>query len=375
MKSLQLSSSLAILAGLSACSAFDSQSGSSTFTENASHKTPGVLQVVDQINLVSSGSDATVQDSNLINAWGLAFNPAGAAWVSDNGTGLSTVYDASGKLKLTVRIPAPPQSCASSSSQSALTSKPTGQVFNTDNSQLKQDLFIFATEDGTIAGWQPSDGTTAVIRVDNSATGATYKGVTLASSGSDTRIYAANFSAGTIDAFDTDYNPIRTAGGFIDPNLPSGYAPFNVKRFTSGIMVAYALQDSTKHDDVPGAGNGYIDLFDMEGTLKQRLISTGALNAPWGMTITPSGFGNIPGELLIGNFGDGTINVYTLDTDSTSARFMGKLGSSSDTPLVIDGLWALEFGPGAGGFETSQLYFTAGPNEEKSGLFGRLEAR
>ncbi|MEO6576684.1 MAG: TIGR03118 family protein, partial [Polyangiaceae bacterium] len=330
-------------------------------------------------------------DANLVNAWGLAFAPSGHAWVNANGTGLSQVYGAQGELQLSVSIPAPPSSCTSSA---PAVSAPTGNVFNPDADTFNGDTFIFVTEDGTIAGWQSSFGATARLRVDNSQSTALYKGVTLsrtvetkmhADSRHDggardrgTRLYAANFHAGSIDVFNRRYEAVQAEGGFVDSSLPMGYAPFNVQAIDAGIIVTYALQGADKKDDVKGLGNGFVDLFDRRGFLIQRLISNGALDSPWGIAFAPSDFGGLGGRLLVGNFGNGMINAYSVDFSQGSqipVEFVGALGTSSGTPLVIDGLWALRFGPGAAGFGTNQLFYTAGPNDEAHGLFGRIDAQ
>jgi uncharacterized protein (TIGR03118 family) len=324
---------------------------------------PAASGLVARTDIVT---DAT--DSNLVNAWGLAFNPAGVAWVSANGSGLSEVYDANGGHvigPITVPVPAgatPP-------------SAPTGQAFNGNPSAFLGDVFIFVTEDGTISGWQPSDGTTAgssaMLRVDNSASGAVYKGVALGTATDGTpRLYAANFNAGTVDMFDGMYHPMAAA--FMDPQLPAGFAPFNVAVVQGAVLVSYAMQNAAKHDDVAGAGNGFVNLFDGNGTLLGRLLSGGELNSPWGMTISPSTFAAAPDRLLVGNFGDGLVHFYTFDINTRTATSVGTLNGAAGAPMTIDGLWALQFGPGTGGFATDTLFFTAGPGMEMHGVFGRL---
>jgi uncharacterized protein (TIGR03118 family) len=242
---------------------------------------------------------------------------------------------------------------------------------------LQGDRFVFATEDGTIAGWQPSAGGTssATIRVDNSGSGAVYKGVALATRGSKTRLFAANFRAGTVDAFDGSYTALDLPGGFRDKDLPSGFAPFNVVPIQGGILVTYAQQDPDKKDDVDGQGLGYVDLFDFDGELIVRLISQGALNAPWGIAASTTNFGDVPFRMYVGNFGDGTIQVYRMENVNQLASLVheGQLADDSGKPLVIDGLWSLAFGPDTGGFSSQSLYFTAGPNDEQNGVFGKLD--
>jgi len=327
----------------------------------------------NEVNRNDIVTDAS--DPSLINAWGLAFNPMGVAWVSANGTGVSEVYDSNGNHVIPpITIP-PPAALIPAGPQAPST--PTGQVFNGDVSSFAGDAFIFVTEDGTISGWQPALGSTAALRVDNSASTAVYKGVTIgtASSG-ENLLYAANFHNGTVDVYDASYAPVAVAGGFIDPQLPAGFAPFNVAAVNGDILVSYALQDEDMEDDVAGAGNGFIDLYDGDGNLLGRLLSGNELNSPWGMTISPFSFGAAPNNLIVGNFGDGRIHIYNFDFNGTpQAVLAGELEDNNQTPITIDGLWALQFGPGTGGFASDTLYFTAGPNDETGGIFGSLTSR
>jgi uncharacterized protein (TIGR03118 family) len=326
-----------------------------------------------QTNLIADQpGSATMIDTGLVNAWGLAFNPSGVAWLSANGSGLALAYDAAGNSKIRVTVPPPP------SGQSP--SAPTGQVFNGNASAFKGDVFIFATEDGTISGWQPTDTTNAVLRVDNSGNKAVYKGLTISSMDGTILLLAADFHNNRVDVFDMNYQPAPRSGAFVDPCLPAGYAPFNVLAHRGQILVAYALQDADAHDDVKGAGNGFVDVFDNDGRFKGRLISRGALNSPWGMafmastTEITSPRAQPKERLLVGNFGDGRIDAYdvSLTGRSMEATFLGPIVDATGTAIVIDGLWSIAFGPGSGGFAATDLFFTAGPSDEKHGLFGRL---
>jgi uncharacterized protein (TIGR03118 family) len=264
-------------------------------------------------------------------------------------------------------------------------SAPTGTVFNQDAADFLADKFLFATEDGTIAGWQSGD--TAVLRVDNSASSAVYKGIAIANTTllHPARIFAANFRAGTVDAFDADYKPVACSGRFVDHDLPSGFAPFNVMVVErSLVLVTYAKQNDAKHDDVAGPGNGFVNVFDLDGTRLARLISQGPLDSPWGMAIVPDAFGNLGDTLLVGNFGDGHIHAFQIARDSQQemeqqgqeqsirAELLGSVGDTQGAPLAIDGLWALQFGVDAGGFSSNTLYYTAGPVHETQGIFGML---
>jgi uncharacterized protein (TIGR03118 family) len=322
--------------------------------------TPAIAAVFRRTVLLT---DQTNPD--LVNAWGLAFNQtAGPAWIANAGTGTSSVLDGRNKLLLTVTVPAP---------EGVDKAAPTGIVFNANKDAFKGDAFVFVTEDGTVAGWQQGIG--ASLRVDNSASQAIYKGATIADVKGKPRLYATNFHAGRVDVYDQDYAVVPQANGaFTDPSVPSGFAPFNADAVGNLILVTYAKQDEDAHDDVKGAGNGFLDAFDTEGNLVARLASSGTLNSPWGLAVTPDDFGPIPHRLLVGNFGDGLINVFDVDLSQSGLRadFEGQIGDRRGVPLAIEGLWSLRF-PGGPGFDPSQLYFTAGPGDEEHGEYGRLD--
>jgi uncharacterized protein (TIGR03118 family) len=338
-----------------------------------------------QTNLVSDiPGKARVTDPNLVNPWGLSHGPATPWWVSDNGKGVSTLYKGDGTpfpvgSPLVVTIPPP------AGSPAGTTSAPTGNVFNgtsdfvvTENNVSRPSLFIFATEDGTISGWNLTvDKTNAIREVDNSASGAVYKGLALGHNASGNFLYATNFHAGTIDVFDAHFASAKLAGSFIDPKLPpcsndktkACFAPFGIQNINGKIYVTYALQKlPDKHDDQAGPGNGFVDVFDTSGHLLQRLISHGELNSPWGLALAPQGFGRFGKDLLVGNFGDGHINAYKPGTGA----FRGQLKDQKGNPITINGLWALGFGNGALAGPTDTLFFTAGINDEADGLFGLI---
>ena len=329
-----------------------------------------LADVFFQTNLTSDlPGVAGNQDPNLVNPWGIALGPTTPFWISDNGTGLSTLYNGAGQnfpvgSPLVVTIPPPGGGTPPAA--------PTGVVFN-GTSDFSGARFIFATEDGTICAW--SGGTSATLAVDSSASGAIYKGLALAQNGAANLLYATNFNSGQIEVFNSAFGPVTVPGGFVDPNLPAGYAPFNIQNIGGLLYVTYAKKDLAGKDDMPGPGNGFVDVFDVNGVLQRRLISGGALNSPWGLALATGNVGAFSNDLLVGNFGDGTINAF----DPVTGSFLGSLRDVNDNPIVNEGLWGLAFGNGAQGSSKNALYFTAGipgPDQvEDHGLFGELQVR
>lgn len=326
---------------------------------------PALAQKVDITYLTSDlPAVGAFHDANLVNSWGLSIAPTGAWWVSDNATGLSTLYIASGAPQsLVVTIP---------SATGQGTGTPTGTVYNASTTDFKihgfTTPFLFCTEDGTVSGWYA--GTTAFIAVNNN-NGAVYKGLTLATANGANYLYVANFHAGTVEVYDGNYAAHSFGpNAFVDSSLPSGYAPFNVQVIPGNkLVVTYALQDAAKHDDVPGPGNGAADVFDTQGNLLFRLVRNVYLNSPWGVVVAPaSGFGGLSGDLLIGNFGSGLITAY----NASNGAWIGNVLNANDLPVQIDGLWALAFGNGSQGGPATTLYFAAGPYGEAHGIFGSI---
>jgi uncharacterized protein (TIGR03118 family) len=315
-----------------------------------------------QTNLVSDiPGMAKTTDPDLVNPWGVSFSDASPFWVSDNGTGLATLYTGAGdKLGLTVTIPG----------IGGGMSAPTGQVFNSTAS-FNSDLFIFASEDGIISGWRGALGTNAEVLTDQSGAGSVYKGLAIATVAGHQYLYATDFHNNSITVV-PGLGAGALTGNFTDPNLPAGYAPFNIQTIGGKLYVTYAVQDAAKHDDVSGPGHGIVDVFDLQGNFLQRLISNGPLNSPWGMAIAPTGFGNFGNDLLVGNFGDGTINAF----DPSTGQLLGQLDGADGKPLIDLGLWDLTFGNGGNGGSKSDLFFTAGiPGDgmvEDHGLFGSI---
>jgi uncharacterized protein (TIGR03118 family) len=361
----------------------------------------GIAQKVTQTNLFADTDGGALHtDPNLVNAWGLAFNPTGTAWVSANGPGLLTLYKTSSPTPVELRVTVPV--AAAYAPFSSVSASPSGQIFNSllvDGGPFRGDLFIASTELGSIVGWNAGLGidagsSTAASRVDNTAdasaaTIAAYKGLTIVPA-STPFLLAANFNQHRIDAFDTNYAPIAAVSGkWTDPSVPAGYAPFNVAALGTNVYVAYAVIETADSgapsdlsggpvDDLSGPGNGAVSVFDFSGNLVKSLIPSGAgspLDSPWALTLVgSSGWGAFPaGTLLVGNFGDGTIHAF----NATTGALVGTIVTSSGTPLAIDGLWALTWGPNApeAGTTPDQLYFTAGPNDESDGLYGYLTAQ
>jgi uncharacterized protein (TIGR03118 family) len=326
-----------------------------------------------QRNLVADRIEAHAEnvDRNLVNPWGLAFNPFAVAWVADNGTGVSTLYDGDGKPQsLVVTIPP---------AVAGETGDPTGIVFNggagfvvTKGTLSGPSRFLFASEDGGIAGWAPNVDVNNAIRVvpASGTTDAVYKGLAISADGRRQLLYAADFHNNRVDVFDAAFAKVTLPGKpFHDPHLPSGFAPFGIQAINGDIWVSYAKQDANRHDDVPGSGFGFVNVFAPDGHFIRRFASHGALNAPWGMALAPASFGRFSNRLLVGNFGDGAINAYDVD----SGKFVGRLKGANHKPIAIEGLWGIAFGNGLNNQPVDTLFFTAGPGDEQHGLYGRLD--
>lgn len=284
-------------------------------------------------------------DPDLVNPWGISSSATSPFWISDNGTGKATLYNSLGvKQGLVVSMPAG-------------SSNLTGQLFNGTGS-FNGDTFLFATESGAITGWRSALGTTAEQLFN--VPGASYKG--LAASADKSTLYAANFTAKTVDIFISS----GLAASVADPSVPAGYAPFNVQNIAGKLYVTFALANGG--DDVAGAGHGFVKVFDPVARTFSNVISQGVLDSPWGLALAPSGFGSLAGALLVGNFGDGKINVF-----DASGTFIGALADAASNPLVFDGLWGLVFGNGGSGGSPTSLYLTAGPADETGGLFARID--
>jgi len=354
--------------------------------------------------------NAQVQDPNLLNPWGVTESPTGSPfWVSDNAAGVSTLYNVPAtapnsvtKNPRVVSIPTPVDLLGRSGA-------PTGTVFNittlpgstpgfmisgvdaTNKPTSAPALFIFATEDGTIVGWNPAvnpegfdpanAGSYGIIARNNSGnnfdpnanpkTGAVYKGLAIATDAKgQTRLYVTNFRNGRVEMYDVNFQILTSPPAFVDPKLPDSYAPFNIVPINGELFVTFAVQNAEKHDDVAGQSHGIVDVFDLDGTFRQRFAQHDQLNSPWGVALAPTGFGELGGALWIGNFGNGQINAFNPDT----GKFLSKVRDPKGKAILIDGLWTITFGSNKGnGGAANTLYFTAGPNGETDGLFGSLD--
>lgn len=334
-----------------------------------------LAQHYQQTNLVSDVPGlAAHTDSDLVNCWGMVRSGGSPWWVSDNGTGKSTLYNATGtKIILgggTVPAVVIPPPVGSSDPAT-----PTGIVANGGSGFVVAGplgsgpaRFIFATEDGTISGWSPSaDLSHAILKVPNEGA-AIYKGLAINTFNGATLLYAANFLSGQVEVFNDTWGATLVPGGFADASLPQGYAPFNVQSVGSNIFVTFAKQ-GTPPDEVDGRGLGFVDEFDSGGTLLMRLQHGPWFDAPWGVAVAPGNFGEFSNDILVGNFGSGRIAAF-----SATGEFEGFLHGAGG-PLVIDGLWALAFGGGnASSGMPNELFFTAGIDGENHGLFGKLTA-
>ncbi len=324
--------------------------------------------------VTDTGAGGTHADANLVNGWGVAFNPTGPVWIADNGSGKSTLYDGTGNpIPLVVGIPAAP-------SRGAAWGSPTGIVFNGSSQFVVSSgtgktltaapaKFLFASEDGIISGWAPSvDLHNARIAVDNSARAAVYKGLAQSGSGATLQLYATDFHNRRIDVFDGNFQPVDLPGAFHDPDAPADYAPFGIQNINGDLYVTYAKQDSAQHDDVAGAGLGFVDVYDPMGRLITHFAAHGALNAPWGLALAPRSFGRFGGALLVGNFGDGVVNAY----DARTGEPLGKLRRKDGQVIHIDGLWGLAFGNGVDAQPVDTLFYAAGPGGEQHGAYGAI---
>jgi uncharacterized protein (TIGR03118 family) len=312
-------------------------------------------------NLVSDiPGAAAVTDPNLVNAWGLTRGPTTPWWVADNGTNKSTLYASNGTTVSIVPLVV------------GVDGGPSGAVFAGIAGNFTVSggpaSFIFSSEDGMIRAWH--GGLASALVTAHGGPGAVYKGLAIAQTGAGPMLYATDFHNARVDVFNGAWQNVTPAGSFVDPMIPDGYAPFGIQLIGNRIFVSYAKQDADAHDDVAGQGLGFVDAYDLSGNLLARVAQHGQLNSPWGLALAPASFGRFAGDLLVGNFGDGQINAY----EETAAGFVhrGTLRDASGGKLVIDGLWALQFGNAGNNGNPDTLFFTAGPAGESHGLFGTI---
>jgi uncharacterized protein (TIGR03118 family) len=353
-----------------------------------------------QTNLVSNESGiAPVTDPQLINPWGISRGSGSPWWISDQRTGLSTLYDGAGvKQSLIVTIPP-----ADPTNKNTPTGTPTGTIFNGSQTDFllapgKPALFLFSTNDGTIAGWNPAVAATLAVIVAKTTDGSSYTGLTSAFINGKPFLYAANFNKGRVDVYDNAFHVVQLSkehsnenssdgdgqsneNAFMDERLPHGYVPFNVQAIGNDIVVTYALHEEGARFETDGPGLGFVDIYSSSGRLLQRLEHGDWLNAPWGVALAPLDFGRFSHDLLIGQFaggGDTQSSGFIAAYDLTTGKFDGLLQDASGKPLAINGVWALS--PGnvspnnndAAAAPAAEVYFTAGPNHTTGGLLGYL---
>jgi uncharacterized protein (TIGR03118 family) len=362
---------LAATAWLAACGG----GGSGGTTMNSGATMNGGTGYVATGLVADTGStnpyNAMSTSASLVNAWGVAFNPQGFAWVADEGTSKSTLYDGNGAPQsLVVTIPA---GAAGAARPTGIVFNPTGSFAVSQGGTSAPSAFIFVGLSGTVSGWAPSvNATAAVTAVDLGASHTVYTGLALTNGANGPRLYAADFAHARVDVYDGNFAPVvLPAGAFQDANLPAGYAPFGIQAIGGLVYVAYA-QPNPNGEPQEGAGLGALDVYDASGVLQTRLVAAGGpLNAPWGIAMAPAGFGQFSGDLLVGDFGDGQIHAF----DPATGAHQGVLTSANGTPIAIDGLWGLAFGNGLNSQPTTTLFFAAGPLDETHGVYGRIDVQ
>jgi len=336
--------------------------------------------VVDKSEVVAV---STTVDANLQNPWGIAFAPGEPFWIADNNSNLATLYTGKGAIETQGVTGAATIGIAIPASAAAVPANPTGQVYNggggfsiSTPKGLETALFIYDGEGGTLAAWAADSGATAVTVYDdgipNGADHAVYKGLALGSFNGAAYLYATDLHNDKVDVFDTQFTkPTAMQGKFVDPAIPAGFVPFGIAPVNGQLFVTYAMQDAAKHDEATGAGMGYVDVYDMGGNLVSRFASAGTLNAPWGIAVAPTGFASLAGDVLVGNFGDGTINLFS-PNGSAVATSMGPLTGASGQPLAFPGLWSLVFGNGDSDKPVTTLFYTAGFASQVDGVLGAI---
>jgi uncharacterized protein (TIGR03118 family) len=334
-------------------------------------------------NNVGVVATSTIIDANLQNPWGIAVAPGLPFWIADNNSNLATLYTGTGEIETNEVTGSTDVGVAIPASAAGVPANPTGQVYNGNggfliatNKGQETALFMYDGEGGTIAAWAQDSGAAAVTAYDDGVVNATdhavYKGLALGTVNGAPYLYATDLHNNKIDVFDTNFSkPAAMQGKFVDPSIPTGFVPFGIAAVNGQLYVTYAMQDSAKHDEVTGIGLGYVDIFDFSGNFISRFASTGALNAPWGIAVTPAGFGSLEGDVLIGNFGDGTISIFA-PKGTSLATSVGPLLASNGQALAFPGLWSLVFGNGDSDKPLTTLFYTAGFASQTDGVFGSI---
>ncbi len=357
--------------------------GGSSFSAPAPSMTMGFTDTALVSNKIGVVATSTIIDANLQNPWGIAVAPGLPFWIADNNSNLATLYSGTGEIETNEVTGSTDVGIAIPASAAGVQSNPTGQVYNGAGGFLiptskgqETALFIYDGEGGTIAAWAQDSGATAVTAYDdgvaNGTDHAVYKGLALGTVDGATYLYATDLHNNKVDVFDTNFSkPAAMQGKFIDPDIPNGFVPFGIEAVNGQLYVTFAMQDPAMHDEVTGAGLGYVDIFDFNGNFISRFASAGALNAPWGIAVAPAGFGSLAGDVLIGNFGDWTINIFTAN-GSSLATSAGPLTVINGGTLAIPGLWSLVFGNGDSDKPLTTLFYTAGFADQTDGVFGSI---
>lgn len=379
---MPLSAALTAISALAISACGGSGHGGTSTTQSSTVYADTAL-VVDKQEVVASSKTV---DANLQNPWGIAMGPGLPFWIADNNSNLGSLYSGTGEIETQEVTGSASTGVAIPASAAGVQANPTGQVYNASGSFLiptskgrVSAQFLFAGEGGTIAGWSVDSGSTAVTAYDdgvkNGANHAVYKGLALGTVNGETFLYATDLHNNKVDVFDTNFNlPADVQGKFVDPNIPTGFVPFGIGAISGQLYVTYAMQDAAKHDETTGAGLGYVDVFDFSGNFVSRFASGGALNAPWGIAVAPSGFASLAGDVLIGNFGDGKINIFT-PKGTQLATSAGSLTGSNGQALSFPGLWSLAFGNGDSDKPLTTLFYTAGFSNQTDGVFGSITAK
>jgi uncharacterized protein (TIGR03118 family) len=357
--------------------------GGSSGNQTTGQTTNGFADSALVANKVGVLTTATTIDASLSNPWGLATGPGLPFWIADNNNNLATLYSGTGAIQTDAATGSTDVGVAIPASAAGIPANPTGQVYNGGSGFListsagqEPALFIFDGEGGTLAAWAKDSGETAATVYDDGLTNgvnhAVYKGLAIGTVNGANLLYATDLHNNKIDVFDADFNkPAAMQGKFVDPTIPSGFVPFGIAALGGQLYVTYAKQDAAMHDETTGAGLGYVDVYDFGGNFVSRFASAGALNAPWGMALAPAGFGSLKGDLLVGNFGDGKINVYA-PNGTALATSMGPLPVVNGGNFAAPGLWSLVFGDGAADKPATTLFYTAGFSDQTDGVFGSI---